>query len=125
MNKVTLIGRLTRDPELRYTTSEKAVVSFTLAVDRFKKGEADFMDCIAWDKRAEVISQYFRKGNKIAVCGRIQVRGYEDKEGNKRRAFEVVVDEFEFMESKKTETESEPETPSQYVEVDDDSELPF
>ena len=98
------IGRLTRDPEVWYTQSGKAYASFTLAIDRRKSGEgnpqADFISCVAWEKTAEVISQYCTKGKKIAVEGRIQTRSYDANDGTKRYVTEVVVQSMEFCDSK-------------------------
>lgn len=103
MNKVILIGRLTRDPELRHTQSGHAVSGFTLAVDRnFKNAdgekEADFIPVVAWRKLAEVCSEHLGKGRLVAVEGRLQIRGYEDKQGNKRKAAEVVANEVKFLD---------------------------
>lgn len=104
MNHFVGIGRLTRDPEVRYTQSGKAYASFTLAIDRRKSADgnqqADFISCVAWEKTAEVISQYTGKGRKIAVEGRIQTRSYEGSDGNKRYVTEVVVQSMEFCDSK-------------------------
>lgn len=107
MNKVMLIGRLARDPELRYTQQGNAVCTFTLAVDRNYKDDAgvrpvDFIQCQAWRKTAEFISNHFGKGNRIALEGSIQVQNYEDKDGNKRWSTKVNVEAAEFCESKKT-----------------------
>ena len=103
MNHFVGIGRLTRDPNVKYTQSGKAIASFTLAIDRRKSGDgnppADFISCVAWEKTAEVISQYVSKGQKIAVDGRIQTRSY-DKDGTKRYVTEVVVNSMEFCDSK-------------------------
>ena len=115
MNKAIIMGRLTKNPELRQTQTGKAVASFTLAVNRkFKKDEADFINCIAWDKTAEFVEKYFAKGQQVAVVGRIQTRSWEDNEGKKRYATEVVADETYFADSKKNDAAQ-----------DDDSELPF
>lgn len=104
LNLVTLAGRLTRDPELRTTTSGLSVTTFTIAVDRkYSRGEdkqTDFIDCIAWRDRADFISKYFFKGSAICVTGTIQTRNYEDKNGNKRKATEVIADSADFVESK-------------------------
>ena len=104
MNRVILIGRLARDPEIRYTQSGKAYARFTLAIDRRKSGDgnqqADFISCVAWEKTAEVISQHCTKGKKIAVEGRIQTRSYDGNDGNKRYVTEVVVQSMEFCDSK-------------------------
>ena len=103
MNTWVGIGRLTRDPEVRYTQSGKAVCRFTLAIDRRKSGDgnpqADFISCVAWEKTAEIISQYTGKGRKIAVEGRIQTRSYE-QDGRKVYVTEVVVNSMEFCDSK-------------------------
>ena len=104
MNTWVGIGRLTRDPEVRYTQSGKACAKFTLAIDRRKSADgnqqADFISCVAWEKTAEVISQYCTKGKKIAVEGRIQTRSYE-KDGRKTYVTEVVVNGMEFCDSKR------------------------
>ena len=103
MNHFVGIGRLTRDPNVKYTQSGKAYASFTLAIDRRKSADgnqqADFIQCVAWEKTAEVISQYTGKGRKIAVEGRIQTRSYE-KDGRKNYVTEVVVQSMEFCDSK-------------------------
>ena len=104
MNHWVGIGRLTRDPNVKYTQSGKACASFTLAIDRRKSSDgnkqADFISCVAWEKTAEVISQYVTKGQKIAVEGRIQTRRYDAQDGNKRYVTEVVVQSMEFCDSK-------------------------
>lgn len=105
MNTVILIGRLTRDPELRYTNSGHAVANFTLAVDRpfSKEKETDFIPIIVWQKQAENCAEYLLKGSQVAVEGRLQVRGYEDKQGNKRSATEVVASSVQFLDTRKRE----------------------
>ena len=104
MNHFVGIGRLTRDPEVRYTQSGKACAKFTLAIDRRKSSDgnqqADFISCVAWEKTAEVISQYCTKGKKIAVEGLIQTRSYDANDGSKRYVTEVVVQSMEFCDSK-------------------------
>lgn len=108
MNKVVLIGRLTRDPELRYTQSGKAFATFSLAVDRrmgrnaASSGQqtADFIPVVAWDKLAEVIGNNLTKGRRIGIEGRIQTRTYEAQDGTKRSAFDVVANEMEFLDSR-------------------------
>lgn len=105
MNKVILVGRFGRDPELRISSSGVSVVSFSVACDRryVKQGEerkADFINCIAWRQSAEAIFKHFKKGDRIALVGSIQVREWFDSDGNKRYATEVVVDEWEFAQSK-------------------------
>lgn len=107
LNTVNLMGRLTRDPELRSTGSGKSVANFSLAVERdiasavTGKREADFIDCVAWGKTAEFVSQWFRKGSMAVVSGRLQVRPWEDQNGNKRKAVEVNVASCYFGSSKK------------------------
>ena len=107
MNKVILIGRLTRDPELRSTASNISVCSFTVAVDRRFKSEgqptADFISCIAWRQTAEFVSKYFSQGSKIVIEGSIQTRQWEDKDGQRRYSTDVVVDNVEFGESKRSD----------------------
>lgn len=107
LNHITIMGRLTRDPELRRTGSGIAVASFTLAVDRDYSGkdggekETDFIDCVAWRQTGEFVSKYFTKGRMAVVSGRLQIRGWTDKDGNKRRSAEVVADNVYFGDSKK------------------------
>ena len=108
LNHITIMGRLTRDPELRRTGSGVAVASFTVAVDRDFGGrdggekETDFIDCVAWRQTGEFVSKYFTKGSMIVVSGRLQIRPWTDKDGNKRRTAEVVADNCYFGESKRS-----------------------
>lgn len=102
INKVILMGRLTADPEARTTSTGKPVTSFTLACDRNQKDkQTDFLDIVAWNHTAEFICKYFRKGQMIAVAGSIQTRTWEDKNGNKRKAVEVLAEEVSFCGDKK------------------------
>ena len=107
LNHITVMGRLTRDPELRRTGSGIAVASFTVAVDRDyapKDGgerETDFIDCVAWRQTGEFVSKYFSKGRMAVVSGRLQIRNWTDKEGNKRRTAEIVADNVYFGDSKR------------------------
>ena len=107
LNHITIMGRLTRDPELRRTGSGIAVASFTVAVDRDFGGrdggekETDFIDCVAWRQTGEFVSKYFTKGRMIVVSGRLQIRSWTDKDGNKRRTAEVVADNCYFGDSKR------------------------
>ena len=106
LNHIVLMGRLTRDPELRRTGSGVAVASFTLAVDRDyaaqgAEKETDFVDIVAWRSTAEFVSKYFSKGRMAVVSGRLQIRNWQDKEGNKRRSAEVVADNVYFGDSKR------------------------
>ena len=145
LNHIVLMGRLTRDPELRRTTTGTAVASFTLAVDRDfasrDNGErqTDFIDCVAWRNTGEFVSKYFTKGQQAAVTGRLQIRDWTDKDGNKRRSAEVVVDNVYFADSKRGAAEGPGTSPaprtlytaptggtSDFAELDDDDgELPF
>ncbi len=151
LNHIVIMGRLTRDPELRYTQTQIPVASFTLAVDRDYSGrdggerQTDFIDCVAWRSTAEFISKYFQKGSMAVASGRLQLRDWTDKEGNKRRNAEVVVDNIYFGESKRREGDASQSTfappyggndyasqsaPSvahnEFEELsDDDGELPF
>lgn len=109
MNRVILLGRMARDPEVRYTQAAEplAVCRFSVAVERpfsrnRQEGEptADFINCVCFGKRGESIGQYFRKGNRIAVTGRLQVSSYTDQQGNKRYSTDVIVEDFEFCETK-------------------------
>lgn len=123
LNSIVLQGRLTKDVELRYTKSEKAVCSFTLAVDRGgRDGGADFIPCVAWEKTAQFIDQYFKKGDMMLAQGRLEQRNYEDASGNKRSVFEVRVQNVNFCGGKsKAEETSKP----RFEAVDDSEELPF
>ena len=139
MNKVILIGRLAKDPELRTTASDIAVCSFTVAVDRRFKSEgqptADFINVIAWRQTAEFVSKYFSKGSKIALSGSIQTRSWEDKDGNKRYATDVVADGVEFCERKSDNQQYEGKeagyndgasnTGGGFFALDDDDDIPF
>ena len=107
LNHITIMGRITRDPELRRTGSGVAVTSFTVAVDRdiinkdTNERETDFIDCVAWRGSGEFVAKHFKKGSMIVVSGKLQIRGWTDKDGNKRRNAEVVVDSVYFGEAKK------------------------
>ena len=108
LNHITLMGRLVRDPELRRTGSGVAVASFTVAVDRDfvaegKERKADFINCVAWRQTGEFISRYFAKGRVIVVDGRLEMRDWTDKEGNKRTSAEVIVDNAYFGDSKRSD----------------------
>ena len=133
LNKIILMGRLTRDPELRRTQSGTAVTSFSLAVDRDYKAqdgerETDFIDIVAWRSTAEFVSKYFTKGRMAVVEGRLQVRDWTDKDGNKRRSTEVIADSVYFGDSKKVSESDTPAEPSGEIrELPDEEkgELPF
>ena len=127
------MGRLTANPELKQTQSGTNVTSFTLAIDRpGTRDKTDFINFVAWRQTAEFICKYFRKGHKIALTGYLTSRQYEDKNGNKRTAFEVVVDHAEFVESKKSSdgwnVSAEPpayQNPQGFEEIPDEDDLPF
>lgn len=139
MNKVILMGRLTRDPEVRYTQGEQAmaIARYTLAVDRRGKNQensADFIQCVAFGKAGEFAERYLHKGTKIVMTGRIQTGSYTNKEGQRVYTTDVVAEDQEFAESKNTEgggTYSNQPTPAPqqndggFMSVDEDSELPF
>lgn len=134
MNKVELIGRLTKDPETRYTQGQEAMAisRFNLAVDRrFKKDgqtTADFISCVAFGKSGEFVEKYFHKGMKVAVVGRIQTGSYDHKDGYKVYTTDVVCEELDFCEKKQDEAQSEPQTDADgFMNIPDgfDEELPF
>lgn len=130
LNKVIVMGRLVRDPELRRTNSGTAVASFTIACDRdFKSDggerEADFIECVAWRNTAEFVSKYFTKGRMAVVSGRFQTRNWTDKEGNKRKATEIVAESVYFGDSKREELQSYAAPQESFAELPDDGEIPF
>lgn len=131
MNHVLLIGRITKDVELRRTGSGKAVASFTLAVNKDYKNEqggydADFIDCVAFEQRAETISKYVHKGDRFAVVGQLATRSYENKEGKKVKVTEVKVTGFDFLESKKQTEDKTENTNGGFEPLEgDDEALPF
>lgn len=132
MNKVILLGRLTREPEIRYTqVNNSLVVKFTLAVNRRianKNGEreADFINIIAWNKTAEFVSKYFNKGQQVAVVGRIQTRNYEDEQGQRHYITEVIAEEVHFAGNSKNDTKSNEDAfETNYIDNSDDDDLPF
>ena len=140
LNKAIVMGRFVRDPELRRTQSGVAVASFTVAVDRDYASngerETDFIPCVIWRQGAEFVEKYFRKGSMAVVSGRLQVRQFTDKEGAKRTVTEIVADNVYFGESKRDRDEAdyaaaektgkyEPAGKPNFIEVDEDGELPF
>lgn len=130
MNVVVVSGRLTRDPELRTTQQGTSVTSFSVAVDRpGVKDKADFIDCVAWRSTAEFVEKYFHKGDTIEVNGVLTSRSWEDKEGNKRKALEVVCDRVGFQKAKKkgdADVVAERLDTEGFAEMDgDDGDLPF
>ena len=131
MNLVVLIGRMTKDVELRRTNSGKAVASFSLAVNKDYRNEqggydADFIECVAFEQRAEIISKHVHKGDRFAVLGQLATRSYENKEGKKVRVTEVKVTGFDFLENKKQTDDKTENTSGTFVPIDvPDEELPF
>lgn len=144
LNHITIMGRLTRDPDLRSTQSGTPVASFTLAVDRdfvsrdSGDRQTDFIDCVAWRQTGEFVSKYFSKGSMAVVSGRLQIREWQDKEGNKRRSAEIVADNVYFGESKRRDGDGPRESApaagkfesspkgSAFSELDNgDGDLPF
>ena len=130
LNHIVIMGRLTRDPELRQTGSGVSVANFSVAVDRdFSKGEekeTDFIDCVAWRHTGEFVSKYFTRGSLIVVSGRLQVRSYTDKDGNNRRAAEIVADNCYLKKSKNAGAATPPSPAGDYAEITEpDGELPF
>jgi single-strand DNA-binding protein len=136
MNKAIIMGNLTRDPEMRSTQSQVPVCTFTVAVERrFKTADgnraADFINCVAWRQSAEFMAKYFHKGSRVVVVGSIQTRSYDDKDGNKRTATEIVVDEIHFGDKKAaggSANEMVPPPVSQdgfFPASDEDTSLPF
>lgn len=130
MNKVILLGRLTKDPDVRYTQSTNTqVTSFTLAVNRrfVKQGEerqADFISCVSWNKTAEFVSKYFKKGQQVGVIGRIQTRNYDDEQGIKHYVTEVIAEEVYFAGDKKDATQNDIQTTDDF-EITNSDDLPF
>ena len=144
LNQIVIMGRLTRDPELRRTGSGVAVASFTLAVDRdftdkqSGEKETDFIECVAWRQTGEYVSKYFTKGRMAVVVGRLQIRKWNDKDGNKRSTAEVVADNVYFGDSKKDNAQNNYQPSNRFVGSnetkpaqdfamldDDDAQLPF
>ena len=140
LNHITVMGRLTRDPELRRTGSGVPVSSFTVAVDRDftpngGEKETDFIDCVAWRNTAEFVEKYFSKGRMAVVSGRLQIRSWNDKDGNKRRNAEIVADNVYFGDSKSDTAnqnsgyagfEKAENAPNSFTPIDeDDEQLPF
>lgn len=127
MNNIVLLGRLTKDADIRSTQSGKVVASFTLAVDRpytqNGKREADFITCQIWGKSAEILGKSVHKGQRVLLEGRLQIRQYTDKNGNKRTAAEVVTDRFEFIERKEQTAPQSMEDFGQQMPFDE--EIPF
>lgn len=127
LNRIILIGRLTRDPELRYTPSGKAVANFSLAVDRNRTSasgerETDFIDIVVWDKQGELCANYLGKGRLVAVEGRLQIRSYETQDGQRRKAAEVVAQSVRFLDRAKAAAGGESDVGTEVPYEDD---VPF
>ena len=132
LNRIVIMGRLTADPELRRTGTGIAVTSFTLAVDRDYAGkdggekETDFIDCVAWRNTGEFVAKHFSKGRMAVASGRLQIRSYIDKDGNKRRNAEVIADSVYFGDSKNNNTSQSPAPAQAFAAIEmPDYELPF
>ena len=135
LNKVTIIGRLTKDPELKYTKSNVPVVSFSIANEddfRNKDGEkdVDFFDVVAWRGTAEMVAKYCAKGRLVAVCGRLKTRTWQDNDGNNRKVVEIKADEVYFLgDNKRNDAEAQSAPAPAYADfeelAEDDGELPF
>lgn len=131
LNRIIIMGRLTRDPELRHTNTGTPVASFALAVERDFKDKStgqritDFIDVVAWNRTGEFAARYFQKGSMAAVEGQLQMRDWTDKNGNKRRSAEVVADSIYFCESRKTDQSAPAQSEQEFEELNDDGELPF
>lgn len=132
LNHITIMGRLTRDPELRRTGNGVAVTSFTVAVDRDIKSsdgetDTDFIDCVAWRQTGEFVGKYFTKGRMAVVEGRLQIRDWTDKDGGRRRSAEVVADSVYFGDSKRTVSDSDTPPSGEFQELPEEAkgELPF
>ena len=126
MNQVILMGRLTRDPERRQTKTGKSVAGFTIAVDRVgKDAGSDFISCVAWERTADQIASFFKKGSRILVSGRLQVRQFDGKDGKKQTATDVVVYNWEFCEPRTSTEQVPPNMDMTPVDPFDDTPLPF
>lgn len=134
LNRITIMGRLTRDPELRRTQSGTPVTSFTMAVDRDFKNqssekETDFIDVVAWRQTAEFVARYFAKGRMAIASGRLQIRDWQDMDGNKRRSAEVIADSIYFGDSNPQDAQPAVHAvnvdASDFDEIEDDPDIPF
>ncbi len=119
MNQVFLIGRLTKDPELKYSQSGKAFCRFSLAVTKeFNRNETDFFDCVAWNKTAEIMAEYLKKGKKIVIQGRLETGNYE-KNGKNIKIYSIIIDKFEFLDSSGKNDNHLPNDSDEIIENDD------
>lgn len=131
LNHITVMGRLTRDPDMRQTQGGKSVANFSLAVDRDFKSqngerETDFIDCVAWGSTADFVGKFFSKGRMAVVDGRLQIRDWKDNDGNKRRTAEIVANNVYFGDSKPADAAAAPANTEGFAEIgEEDGELPF
>lgn len=119
INRVVLLGNMTRDPELRRTGTGKAVTNFTLALNRYNNDEADFVDCVCWEKIAENTAQYCHKGSKVAIEGSIQTGSYVDKDGHNRKTVNVLCNRVEFINTNNSSNNLQPQINNNYNNLND------
>jgi single-strand DNA-binding protein len=119
INRVVLLGNMTRDPELRRTGNGKAVTNFTLALNRYNNDEADFVDCVCWEKIAENTAQYCHKGSKVAIEGSIQTGSYVDKDGHNRKTVNVLCNRVEFINTNNSSNNLQPQINNNYNNLND------
>lgn len=119
INRVVLLGNMTRDPELRRTGAGKAVTNFTLALNRYNNDEADFVDCVCWERIAENTAQYCHKGSKVAVEGSIQTGSYVDKDGHNRKTVNVLCNRVEFINTNNSSNNLQPQINNNYNNLND------
>lgn len=119
INRVVLLGNMTRDPELRRTGNGKAVTNFTLALNRYNNDEADFVDCVCWERIAENTAQYCSKGSKVAVEGSIQTGSYVDKDGHNRKTVNVLCNRVEFINTNNSSNNLQPQINNNYNNLND------
>lgn len=130
LNRITIMGRITAEPVLRYTENQTQVVSFSVAVERDYKNdnnerEVDFINCVAWRNLAKFVKDFFDKGSQIVVSGRLQVRNWKDKNGDNRQTAEIVADNIYFAGSKKQESEPSESYTRKFMELSNDGDIPF
>jgi single-strand DNA-binding protein len=119
INRVVLLGNMTRDPELRRTGNGKAVTNFTLALNRYNNDEADFVDCVCWERIAENTAQYCHKGSKVAIEGSIQTGSYVDKDGHNRKTVNVLCNRVEFINTNNSSNNLQPQINNNYNNLND------
>lgn len=119
INRVVLLGNMTRDPELRRTGTGKAVTNFTLALNRYNSDDADFVDCVCWERIAENTAQYCHKGSKVAIEGSIQTGSYVDKDGHNRKTVNVLCNRVEFINTNNSSNNLQPQINNNYNNLND------